>query len=406
MATHNVCQSNSATALRRVGEEAPVTQTPRVVGKRFSWSSSKCMRYLDCRLCQDACPIVDCLHFSGDDIEINAVCLGCGRCAAVCPTHTLQMGDFAAIPSSAPTPTAYLDCRKVPPAASPEGAIRVACLGGISTSWILDLQAKNPETQIVLLDRGWCRDCSASRGEQCPAQAVLFEAQGLLGEAGLVTSQLPRMESRQLPPAAMPVEIPAAFEEERFSRRSFFARAAHEAALALGRASAGVATSQPEPANAIPSVHGRIIPAERLERARALATIARRHHRPMPPSCVPQIEITGDCCNHRVCASVCPTEALQKYESDDRSGVWFSPVLCVGCARCEQSCPEEALQFHRVGMRPFVIEHFVLTAHAMKVCATCEEEFVGKEGDLCPACSKNGTLLKAAHLMQGGVPAS
>lgn len=404
MATHYISQPNSATAPKHVNGRVPVMGPPRETGKGLAWSPSRCMRYLDCRLCQDACP-ADCLHFFGEDIEVDTACLGCGRCAAVCPTRALQLGGFAAAPNSTRAPTAYVDCRKVSPEASPEGAIRVACLGGVSTSWILELQAMNPEAQIVLLDRGWCRNCSAGRGERCPAQAALQEAQAPLREAGLSTSQIPRIESRPLPQAGMPLEIPEAVEEERLSRRNFFARAVHEAALTLGGASAGAANSQPDPNRTIPLGHSRIIPAERLSQVRALATIARRNHRPVPPKSVSQIEIAGNCRNHRICASVCPTGALQKYESGNRSGVQFNPVLCLGCARCEQSCPEGALQIHRTGTQPFAIEHFELTAHAMKVCATCEEEFAGTEGDLCPSCSKNRALLKGSHWMQGGATA-
>lgn len=383
----------------RLGKKVPYPMPSRMAGKGLSWSLSNCIRYLDCRSCQDACP-ANCLHFHGQDIEIGDACLGCGRCAAACPTHALQLAGFAAAAERTLARTAYVDCRKVSPEASPEGAVRVACLGGISTSWILGMQEKNPGTEIVLLDRGWCRDCSAGQGEQYPAQAALQETQALLGEAGLAPPQLPRIEFRPLPPTGRPLEIPNAVTEERLPRRGFFTRAVHKAAHAFGEASAGISASQPcRGSNVVPFGHGRIIPAERLKRARALATIAHLHHRPISPRCVPQIEISWQCRNHRVCASVCPTRALQKYEADDQNGVRFDSVLCVDCRRCEQSCPEGALRFHQFGRRPFMIGHSPLTAHAVKVCIQCEEEFSGTDGDRCPACSKNDELLRSGHLM-------
>ena len=118
-------------------------------------------RYATCRACESACP-VKAISVGEAAIEISENCVRCGRCVAACPMGALAHPGFSLpeLPQQDAKPLS-VDCWKVPRKLSPDGAVRVPCLGGLSTARILQLVSMAEAGSLELLDRGWCAGCSA-----------------------------------------------------------------------------------------------------------------------------------------------------------------------------------------------------------------------------------------------------
>jgi ferredoxin len=318
-------------------------------------------------------------------LQLDAGCLHCGRCAAACPTGALSLpGLSAALVAGTSAGTVYVDCRKVPPRESPADAVRVPCVGAVSVGQWLALAAKGGE--VIALDRGWCRDCSAG-GASHPAQAALTEACALLNEAGVPPTAMPRLLRRTLPAWQMPASIPDARSERRLDRRHFFAGLAGELA-GVATAYRGAPAGEPTPTRA--TRPGQVRALERERRLAALATLAHRHGTRLPARLFPQIEISTRCRDHHVCASLCPTGALAAYADGGASGVRFDAFTCIACGACERACPEQALRLRAAGGDAVPTAAVVLTRHGRRECYDCGASFSAvAEESTCPSCRKS-----------------
>jgi len=133
-------------------------------------------RYASCRACESVCP-VKAIRVGETAIELAENCVRCGRCAAACPMGALAHPGFSVpdAPRDKLRPLS-VDCWKVPGKLSPEGAVRMPCLGGLSPSRMIELAAAAGSGALELLDRGWCSACSAGGGTEHPAGASLAQA--------------------------------------------------------------------------------------------------------------------------------------------------------------------------------------------------------------------------------------
>lgn len=331
----------------------------------------------ECGLCAAACP-VDALALVDGTPELRGNCLGCGLCSAACPTSALQTDGFTAPPDiPAGTSAIQVDCWRVPIAETGRGAIRVPCLGGIATGWLLDVFDRGGERPIKLLDHGGCSTCPAGAG-LAAARAAVAEVRTLLGECGVPPVSLPRVVSRPAHFSLAPA-IPSAADARALGRRGFFRDLAGEAARTLGDTDA---------APAAPMLRHMVAPVERMRLVTALARIAARHGREVPSRALPQATL-GACAAHGVCAGVCPTGALQR--SGDGGELRFLPALCIGCGGCTRACPERSIRVAPSGGR---ITAEVLARWAERECEACGRSFVGSSGGLCPRCTKEADVMR------------
>ena len=373
-------------------------------------------RYSDCNRCVEACP-VGALHRDAGRFALDASCVGCGRCAAVCPMGALAVPGFSVDTVAAPRAEALaVDCRRVPAADSPAGAVRVPCLGGLSVSRLLALTLSAENRGLALLDRGWCARCAAGGGAAHPAQDALSQARVLLRAVGVADADLPELASRPLSPEAAAPAIPGPEEEGRLSRRTFLGQLARQATTAVSEALADA----PEPLSACavpapqrgrqghaqagrttPQGAGLRAPQPSLERARLLAVLDRlaaRNGREPPAALFPAVEMTSACRDHELCARLCPTGALHVYATEGARGVGFEPARCIACGACERLCPERAIRFHPQGRGGRPEDAAALTRHARRLCAECGVEFsAAGEATLCGACRKSRALVKAGY---------
>jgi ferredoxin len=300
-----------------------------------------------------------------------------------CPTEALSVSGFDI------TPTAggmiAIDCWRVPATESPSGALRVPCLGGLSTAALAELTAAADGRPIALLDRGFCTRCPAGASEHSdahPAAPVIDEVRRLLDDCGVASAEGPRLIAMPLPAARMVEGMGERLLESRVSRRALF----------TGQA---LRTSQPAPApRATP-------PAQTagLGRQRLLAALQRlcAAERPLPARLFPSLTATHDCAGHRVCASACPTGALTGYTDDTARGLRFDAAACIACDLCTRLCPEQALTLDVSGETTTDRTPKRLTRHTTRTCPECGAEH-GTPEPACPACRRDRDFARSAFL--------
>lgn len=329
-----------------------------------------------CRRCADACPTAA-LSAGGAGPVLGDRCVGCGQCQVACPTGALDVPGFPAQPPTVHGALA-IDCWRVPTSDSPKGALRLPCLGGLSTAALLELTAAAGDGAPELLDRGFCRECPAG-GEVHPVTARLAEAHRVLEAIGVPPERRPRLLSHRLPLARMADHAGEPLMEGRLSRRALLTGGADRP-----KQPAGTAASRTDEAG------------RRSERERLFAALARLAPKREPPAWLfPEIIASDACANHQVCASACPTRALSPYRSEGAAGIRLNPSACAACGLCVTLCPEQALSLTPSGLADALRMARTLTRHAQRSCLECGADYRGP-GDVCPACEKDRDIARDA----------
>lgn len=355
-------------------------------------------RYANCRACESVCP-VQAIRVGETAIELAESCVRCGRCAAACPMGALALAGFSVpdTPRENVRPLS-VDCWKVPAKLSPDGSVRVPCLGGLSPSRILELVAMAGAGSLELLDRGWCSGCSAGSAPEHPAHASLEQARSLLDAVGFGTTRLPALRAAHLPVHRMPIEIPAPLTETKLGRRGFFSMLTAKTAVAVDKVmplgQAEVRRRRGFEKNPVPS----------LERERLLmgtALIGNAAGLTLPRALFHWVEVSAACSNHQLCASICPTGALAVFEQGSRTELMFDTRLCIGCNQCRAICPSGALSVLPNGysvVGEVLPDHPIrLTSFGEKSCPECAQRYTDQAGeDLCPQCQKRRLLASSA----------
>lgn len=358
-------------------------------GRELHLSASHCLpaRYPEqaCDLCVEACP-VDAIGSVAGIPALTGTCIGCGQCAAACPSGALDLAGFQ-LPAIADDvgDEIFVDCWRVPFEMSPAGALRVPCLAGLGTGWLAGLVERAGERPVHLLDRGACDACPAGKGVS-GLRARVSEARILLFESGVAPESLPSITFVPTETALTP-GIPESSQEMRMGRRSFFRNLAGQMARGAEQVAAtGIDADDPI------VLRQEVEPIDRLRLVTALATIARRHQRDLPNKVLPHLSL-GDCSGHGICAGVCPTGALTRAIVGDTVGdaaeLKFLAARCIACGQCARSCPDKALRVATTGGSAAVE---VLARWPERRCTECGESFFGTSGDVCPACSKTQQL--------------
>ncbi|OGA55943.1 MAG: hypothetical protein A3F74_03690 [Betaproteobacteria bacterium RIFCSPLOWO2_12_FULL_62_58] len=346
-------------------------------------------RYSECSFCVDACP-VGAIRFSDDSLDVSSACLGCARCAAACPTGALKANrfpDLSVLPRAAlEAGVLEVECARVPRRAAAKNALRLRCAGGIGAHDLLGLYADRGYRDLRVIARGLCGDCPASDHGRHPAAAAVSEARALLEGFGAPYAEGVAFEFRRLPQGARPLPTPHAEPEPDASRRDFLRRLA------------GIPQAEPA-ADATPArATAKLIPASKARLMMALERVAKSAGGALPARLFPRIEISNSCADHGVCAVVCPTGALARYEEDGASGLRFEAAACIACEDCVRACPERAIRCSGPGNAlPDVFGPVRLTCFTTAECYECAREFpVTGEARLCPTCRKTRDLARTS----------
>lgn len=333
-------------------------------------SCLRATRQAECRACEDGCPLAA-LVWHDRTMTVVEGCVGCGRCAAVCPNDALAVEGFVLGPLPPATPL-RIACRRDRDASA--GAVQVPCLGGLTATGWLEL-CDAAERPIEVVDRGWCEACGAG-GTAAPWQAQLDAAERLLAAVGWPEPLRPRIRRQPLPLArARPLR--AAVPD--LSRRALFAGAGAGNAVEL-------------------APRRQVRPLRRQRQDGVLARLALRTRATTVPP-LPELRVGPACADHGVCAAVCPTGALSHFVADRHSGLGFEPERCLDCGRCAAVCPSAAITVTRAA-EP-VRGRRTVASHARRACDDCGDDFAASGEDaLCPSCRTAAILARAGWLLQ------
>lgn len=352
-------------------------------------------RYATCRACEIVCP-VKAIRIGETALQLDESCVRCGRCAAVCPMGALALPGFSVpdVPQERTSPLS-VDCWKVPEKLSPEGSVRVPCLGGLSTGRILELVAMAGAHSLRLLDRGWCLKCKAGSSLDHPIHASLEQAKSLLDAAGLATGRLPMLRSVHLSDDLMPTDIPEPVTETRMSRRAFFSALTSKTVATIDKVKPLAPELEARQRRGFEKA-----PVSSRERERMLLRmelICKSAGVTPPPKLFFRVAISDACNNHQLCASICPTGALAVFEQGSRTKLIFDTRLCIGCNECYSICPSKALNVLPNGYNALPDHPICLTSFGENICPECNQTYTDKTGEnLCPQCQKRHHLANSA----------
>jgi ferredoxin len=347
----------------------------------------------------DACP-VGALKPATGSWTLSDDCVGCGRCAAHCPTEAIVITGFDR--SGGVTVTGQplrVDCERVPSASSPEGVLRLPCLGGLGTDGLLHLFSRSP-AGVALLDRGLCPDCPAGGGTRPPVSAAVDEANGLLDGIGVLPGRQIRIETQALPEGAVPAAAPPPAQGAQVTRRGLWKALAAEAVRAresVERPHPPAGLGRPAP----PDGRVRATPRKRLTVIARLRSLAGDETHPLPARLFPSLAIGNTCQDHNLCVHLCPTGALALAESKTRREIRFDPESCIECAACIRACPEGAIKWGRSTDSKRGATQ-ILTARETRVCGECGAGFVDRQSGhddevlpACPSCRRSRQLMQS-----------
>ena len=345
-----------------------------------------------CDACVEVCP-ARALNWADDSVSVEAGCMGCGRCAAACPSGAITVGGFEALGA---TPDAAghelcIECARVPSRLRRADAVTAPCLGGVTSLDLLNIAAR--DQVAVLLDRGWCSACPAGLDMASALADIVGDAgsdlrTALDGAACHALLPLPRIDHLPLRPhLALAPPSGAGSGGSEVDRRGFFA------SFRAGPRTVVAAASRPRHSRTRAACRpSATVARHQTERADALAAVAQRLQLPLQASAFPAVSAHRNCCHEGVCAAGCPSGALRLVEDEagGQVGLDFDAALCLGCGLCAALCPQRALSVTAVGS---VTESWrpgpqPLTRHTLRSCSQCEDGFIPRDDtELCPRCA-------------------
>lgn len=329
-------------------------------------------RHASCARCAEACTSGALSLRDGALTVDEALCVGCGTCATVCPTCAIEArhpadGELLAAAHRALRVggevvfACHRAFEQAPAACAAAGAIELACLSRMEESLAMRLFADG--TQRIRLLHGACEGCPRENGF-ASVQLVRDTVDGLLktwglnceydvqqvdseatGDAGVSGSSPSDCVETPMSPATSaacdvaPVGQPAADLAERLATD-----AAEPPARATGGVHAASAPCKPAHVQADGTLP-HFVPLRRHALLDALADLGSPTRPDLDTRLWGHVSIDMSACRTcKMCAVFCPTGALQKYVGEDgHGGVEHYPAECVHCGLCQDICPAQAI---------------------------------------------------------------
>ena len=317
-------------------------------------------RNASCMRCADACTS-GAISIQNNELVISPErCIGCGTCATVCPTCALEahrpndaeLQKAAVAAMQANDGVAVLACRRIVDSArdlvDAKKIVAVECLGRIEESLVTSLVVAG--TRKIVMVKSDCEACEHTKGLST-ACAVRDTSNELLR----VWQNPVRVEISDKFPGSVRATEKAPYDER---RRNFFFRAKDEATRVAGIAADEAAKKTlgiedaPEPPRYVKVMDDGTLPhfiPDRRERLLDnLAELGEPLDELIETRLWGHVVIDPDTCiSCRMCATFCPTGAIQKFDDEDGTiGIDHYPGDCVRCRCCEDICPSNALTLY------------------------------------------------------------
>lgn len=289
-------------------------------------------RHASCARCAEACTS-GALSLRDGALTVNeALCVGCGTCATVCPTCAIEArhpvdGELLAVAHRALRVggevvfACHRAFEQAPAACTAAGAIELACLSRMEESLAMRLFADG--VQRIRLLHGACESCPRENGF-ASVQLVRDTVDSLLKTWGLSCEyDVQQVDSEAKVAAADPAE---------------------PATRATGGVRAASALRKPAHVQADGTLP-HFVPLRRHALLDALADLGSPARPDLDTRLWGHVSIDMSVCRScKMCAVFCPTGALQKYVGEDgHGGVEHYPAECVHCGLCQDICPAQAI---------------------------------------------------------------
>ena len=289
-------------------------------------------RHASCVRCAEACTS-GALSLRDGALTVNeALCVGCGTCATVCPTCAIEArhpvdGELLAAAHRALRAgrEAVFACHRAfeqaPAACAAAGAIELACLSRMEESLAMRLFADG--AQCVRLLHGACEGCPRENGF-ASVKLVRDTVDSLLETWGLNCEYDVQQVGSEVKVAAADAAAPQHVATGGIRAASAFRKPAHVQADGT-----------------LPH----FVPLRRHALLDALADLGNPVRPDLDTRLWGHVSIDMSACRScKMCAVFCPTGALQKYVGEDgHGGVEHYPAECVHCGLCQDICPVQAI---------------------------------------------------------------
>ena len=289
-------------------------------------------RHASCVRCAEACTS-GALSLRDGALTVNeALCVGCGTCATVCPTCAIEArhpvdGELLAAAHRALRAgrEAVFACHRAfeqaPAACAAAGAIELACLSRMEESLAMRLFADG--AQCIRLLHGACEGCPRENGF-ASVKLVRDTVDSLLETWGLNCEYDVQQVGSEVKVAAADAAAPQHVATGGIRAASAFRKPAHVQADGT-----------------LPH----FVPLRRHALLDVLADLGNPVRPDLDTRLWGHVSIDMSACRScKMCAVFCPTGALQKYVGEDgHGGVEHCPAECVHCGLCQDICPVQAI---------------------------------------------------------------
>ena len=346
--------------------DAAMGRLERLEGYGLAVHPERCVRvrnrHASCVRCAEACTSGALSLCDGALTVDEALCVGCGTCATVCPTCSIEArhpadgellaaahralragsramsdtgadqgaggesgGEACGLAASGEGREVVFACHRAleqaPVACAAVGAIELACLSRMEESLAMRLFADG--AQRIRLLHGACEGCPRENGF-ASVQLVGDTVDSLLETWGLNCEYDVRQVVSETKAAA--------------------GDAAESAARATGGVHAASALRKPAHVQADGTLP-HFVPLRRHALLDALADLGSPARPDLDTRLWGHVSIDMSACRScKMCAVFCPTGALQKYVGEDgHGGVEHYPAECVHCGLCQDICPAQAI---------------------------------------------------------------
>lgn len=349
--------------------------------------TSLCTRFRtpksDCSLCADACP-ANAINILDGGAEISGGCIDCGVCYSACPNGAFRIEERS-------------DERIIEEISLPSHSLlRISCERGDASSDII-VPCLSRLTEVLLLEpmlRGASGiEIAKPSCEGCRLVKAAFHLDTVIHRTHYLYDMLgiarDRISVKKIPLSAL-VKAP----EKAVSRREFFgsfrAKAAGIAVAAIPDIDGSVAGKTEIFRNAIENRrenHKRSMLIERILEVGAKAG-GNQTAVPSEDSIIADIEVGPGCAACGVCASLCPTGAINLQWTEKIFSLGFSPSLCTNCRICEKTCMQKAISIKETVSLSLLLaqKKMVLFEAERKTCVACRMDFIGEGAEICPLC--------------------
>ena len=348
-------------------------------------SDVSCKTKKICSACQDNC-VVDAIDI-GEGVEIDwDKCIKCGICAAVCPTEVFKIqapSDNKILRSIAVSPkdeNIIIECDFVNKSfqgkekrQSYSGRkIIVPCIGRFSETFLL----------LSTLSRG-----DKAKYVSCTSDCSFLIGKEVIDKMWRRTENLFKIFEKN------PIENKEDIHsdnKDQTGRRELLRETRFQAIE--------LPLSQKDQSTGLSNVNIKTPP----QRAELLQLIEMYS----PPTVLidkkemhfSNIKLSPEKCRlNGICASVCPTDALQFLGNNQGKELSFKMGLCVGCEACVYICPEEALEIDEEIDLGLLSSQQTIMKLKYQLCTSCGKQFsvkTGYDSSICKSCIKSQSFLE------------